>query len=220
MVAIRAPHDHVDFLPIGAARGAVLFDEVSQGLLTDYRIDDFVHLPLGVVEGRLRHLKEDAGLARDPFEICQECFIDAFFCIDSHFTHDMEEQLDETIRDLLRTRVAEERHQAIPDGVRMPPGGRQRFGGDPQLHPPERAGGERDQQILGQGETLSLLQFLDVTLKTVEAATSRIDFEGAQRPRRCHVREHGIDQMAGVGSEGISKPGKELLFHGLGYRMG
>ena len=68
--------------------------------------------------------------------------------------HYMEEQLDETIHDLLRSRVAEERHQAIPNGVRMSPGGRQRFGGDPQLHPPERAGGERDQQVLGQGETL------------------------------------------------------------------
>jgi len=58
MVALRAPHDRVDFLPIGAARGAVLFDEVSKGLLNDHGIDDFVHLPLGVVEGRLRHLKE------------------------------------------------------------------------------------------------------------------------------------------------------------------
>jgi hypothetical protein len=50
MVAIRAPHDQVNFLPIGAARGAVLFDEVAEGLLTDHWIDDFVHLPLGVVE--------------------------------------------------------------------------------------------------------------------------------------------------------------------------
>ena len=66
----------------------------------------------------------------------------------------MEEQLDETIRDLLRSRVAEERHQAIPDGVRMSPGGRQGLGDNPQFHPPEVAGGEREQQGLGEGEAL------------------------------------------------------------------
>jgi len=32
------------------------------------------------------------------------------FRIDPHFAHDMEEQLDKTIRDFLRSRVAEERH--------------------------------------------------------------------------------------------------------------
>lgn len=50
MVAIRAPHDRMDFLPIGAARGVVLLDEVSEGVFPDDRVDHFVHLTFGMVE--------------------------------------------------------------------------------------------------------------------------------------------------------------------------
>jgi hypothetical protein len=58
----------------------------------------------------------------------------------------------------------------------MSPGGRKGLGGDPQFHPPEVTGGERDQQVVGQGETLSLVQLFDFSLKTVQASTAGIGF--------------------------------------------
>jgi hypothetical protein len=143
MVAIRAVHDPLDFVAVEVASRRALGHEIPEGLHASHRIDHLLDGFRRMVQGYGGHLKQQSGLAGDTFEIRQEFLVHAFFGLRAHLMHELEQQLDEPIRDGPHMARTEQRNHPIAPGVGMAPELGAGLRRDPQVHASEIAGRER-----------------------------------------------------------------------------
>lgn len=93
------------------------------------------------------------------------------------------------------------------------------FSGHPEFETSEIAGGQRGQQIVGEGETLELLQLFDFGEQGLKAIPTRVRLQGGQREGGGRLGEHRIDQGPRLWGERLSQGGEELSVHGLQRRV-
>ena len=115
MVAIGALHDPLDFVAVEVPSRRALGHEIPEGLHAYHRIDHLLDGFRRMVQRHGGHLKQQSGLAGDTFEIRQE-FVHAFFGLRAHLMHELEQQLDEPIRDGPHMAITEQRNQPIASG--------------------------------------------------------------------------------------------------------
>src|SRR5207302_394077 len=97
----------------------VLSHDVTQSCLAYHREEYLFNDPFRVRDGRLSQLGEQRILAFHPPDLCEELLGDLLLSASTNVMHDLQEQFDQVVGDLLLTQAAIGGNQCVSNRFRV-----------------------------------------------------------------------------------------------------
>ena len=160
--AVGGADDRLHVLAVGRAGGLPFLDQVAQRLLVDDRVDHLLDDAVGLGEGGLGQLEQQAVLAGDALQVLQEFSLDASLGPGADAVDRVQEQVHQGVREFALAQMAEDGQQRQPERRRVPPQFVGRFHGQPLPVGLKDFGRDAVEQVRRQAERPDPVQLGDL----------------------------------------------------------